>query len=194
MANIGSLGSTKKLPKRKRDEIHAILEALTTTIESINERLDRGGMARGVSLRPLSNQLQKIASWLQYIYQASNNLKSSQDDIKKDIHELKASINKSVTEAAQVFMRDTRKILELLEMTYSDKDQTKQTPKPAEKAKPSEETKTIMPYILDFEQRLQQIVMILTEETEILKKQNHYLQTKLDGIEVKLDQVLAKLK
>ena len=196
ISDLMNLGSSGKASKEKKDDIKIVLEALTTTIESINERLERGGGgAGGDNSAAVTTYLQRINSSLQYIYQFLSNVKHDQEDLKKGMGELKLSINKSVAEAAQTFMNDTRKILQVIQT--QEREEGPET-KLSDKKKKSDEKDDkkdkkemeVLPYILDFEKRVQQLIIILTEETEILKKQNKYLQNRLDSIESKIDRLV----
>ncbi|MFH0870291.1 MAG: hypothetical protein V1866_04515 [archaeon] len=192
VANVIKPEFVSKLSKEKKDDIRSVLEALTTTIETINERLARGAGRDQDSAA--AAYMQRLNSSLQYVYQVLTSYKKDQESMKSGISELKASVNKSVTEAAQIFMVETRKMLQSANLIEPDKPATAaQAAKPADKPVRlfGEESSSIK-FMLDFEKRLQQVILINTEEVELFRKQNKYLQSRLESIEQKLDAILGK--
>lgn len=193
VANVIKPEFVSKLSKEKKDDIRSVLEALTTTIETINERLARGAGREQDSAA--GAYMQRLNSSLQYIYQVLTSYKKDQEELKSGISEMKASVNKSVTEAAQIFMVETRKMLQSANLIEPDKP----TAAAQAAAKPTDkplrllnEDSSSIKFMLDFEKRLQQVILIHTEEAELFRKQNKYLQSRLESIEQKLDTILSK--
>jgi len=192
VANVIKPEFISKLSKEKKDDIRSVLEALTTTIETINERLARGAGRDQDSAS--AAYMQRLNSSLQYIYQVLTSYKKDQESLRTGISDLKASVNKSVTEAAQIFMVETRKMLQSANLIEPDKPATAaQAAKPTDKpVRLLSEDSSSIKFMLDFEKRLQQVILIHTEEAELFRKQNKYLQSRLESIEQKLDTILSK--
>ena len=112
-----SLGASKD--KQKTDDVKQVLEALTTTIESINVRLAK--TTGDMYSKQILDHLQKVSSSMQYVYSMIVQLQKENDDIKKQLAELpKAMTKTNDPAAAQRMMILERKIDQLIKIQMEE--------------------------------------------------------------------------
>jgi hypothetical protein len=163
----------------KSDDIKAVLESLTTTIESINQRLAGGGGGGSAGVEDTSRQLRQAVTWLQYLSEQLKVVHQGQGELKAGLGDFKNEVNKTITDNLQSSMDGFRRVMQQMETGGSVSPQVlKESFTPA--------------YMLDISKRLEQIILLNTEETELLRKQNMFLQQRLSDLEKKLDLLLGR--
>jgi hypothetical protein len=157
----------------RNDDIKTVLDSLTTTIEAINQRLAGGAGGEGTG-----QQLRQLAGNIQYIYDALAQVVKQQAELKAALAALQGGMTKTMSESLQSAMTDVRRLTQSIET--SDSLATTQKAAPGTAIDPGAAT------VLDLRKRLEQLILIHTEEAELFRRQNQMLQEKLALIEKKL--------